>query len=396
MPAKPKLLILNGSHSEIPLIQAAKKLGYHVITTGNAPSLPGHAYADCYHRADYSDKEAILALAQNLSIDAICSCANDFGIITAAYVAEKMHLGGHDSYQTTVLLHQKDRLKQFFRQYQIPSPQSWHFNHPQDALDKLPALSLPLIVKPVDMTGGKGVSTIKRAEQYQRAITQAFAASREKRIVVETFFSGSQHSLSTFIIDQKVRFAYSDNEYPYLNPYFVATSTAPATEIEKYQTGLISAIETIAKTLELVDGIFHIQYLANGKEATIIDITRRCSGDMYPYPVSYATGTDWAKWIVKAETAMDCSDFPNLKQTGFYSRHCVMAEKNGIIQDIIIHPELKPYIIDQLFWWQAGDRIDDYLNQKAGIIFTRFETAEQMKKICLQLNKLISIKILEQ
>lgn len=55
-----KLLILNGSHSEITLIQAAKQLGYYVITSGNNPQLMGHKYADEYIPADYSDKEKIL------------------------------------------------------------------------------------------------------------------------------------------------------------------------------------------------------------------------------------------------------------------------------------------------------------------------------------------------
>ena len=85
-----KLLILNGSHSEITLIQAAKQLGYYVITSGNNPQLMGHKYADEYIPADYSDKEKILQLVKENGIDRIVSCANDFGVITASYVAEKM------------------------------------------------------------------------------------------------------------------------------------------------------------------------------------------------------------------------------------------------------------------------------------------------------------------
>ena len=80
-----------------PLILAAKKLGFRVITTGNAPELVGHAYADEYYYADFSDKDEVLTLAREQRIDAICACANDFGAITAAYVAEEMGLPGHDA-----------------------------------------------------------------------------------------------------------------------------------------------------------------------------------------------------------------------------------------------------------------------------------------------------------
>ena len=86
---KKKLLILNGSHSEIPLIKSAKSLGFYVITTGNYPKLIGHQYSDEYWFADYSDKGAVLDIAKKLNVDAVCSCANDFGIITASYVSKR-------------------------------------------------------------------------------------------------------------------------------------------------------------------------------------------------------------------------------------------------------------------------------------------------------------------
>ena len=63
-----KLLMLNGSHSEISMIEAAKALGYYVITTGNNPNLIGHKYANEYIFGDYSDKEAMLKLAQKEKI----------------------------------------------------------------------------------------------------------------------------------------------------------------------------------------------------------------------------------------------------------------------------------------------------------------------------------------
>lgn len=68
-----KILILNGSHSEIPLICEARGLGYYVITSGNNPHLPGHKYADEYRFGDYSNQEQMLQIAKECDIDAICS-----------------------------------------------------------------------------------------------------------------------------------------------------------------------------------------------------------------------------------------------------------------------------------------------------------------------------------
>ena len=117
-----RLLVLNGSFSEATLIEKAKELGYYVITSGNNPSLIGHAFADEYIGCDYSDKESILELVKKNKIDRIVSCANDFGVITASYVAEKLSLPGHDTYKNAVLLHRKDLFKAFIQKLGIRTP----------------------------------------------------------------------------------------------------------------------------------------------------------------------------------------------------------------------------------------------------------------------------------
>lgn len=390
---KKKLLILNGSHSEISLIKAAKELGFYVITTGNAPELIAHQYADKYYAADYSKPEEVLQLAMALKIDAICSCANDFGTITASFVAEKMHLPGHDSYKTSLLLHHKDSFKQFCHKYKIPTPHALSFSEKKNALAAVEEFSFPLIIKPIDLTGGKGVSKVNNRAEYNSSIEQAFKLSRKKRIVVEEFFVGTQHSLSSFLINQKVVFSFSDNEFSYKNPYYVSSSSAPATGIEKHIEPLIAAVEKIAHELKLSDGIFHIQYLANGHEATIIDITRRCSGDLYPYPVDISTGINWSSWIIKAEAGMSCSDFPIIKQSGYFGRHCIMSNKNGIVKNVVINESVRKYIYDDLFWWHCGDIIDNYLVQKVGMVFLKFKSVDEMQNITAHLNELIQVEL---
>ena len=391
MSDKKKLLTLNGSHSEIALIQAAKKSGFHVITSGNAPHLTGHQYADEYHPVDYSDNEKALQLAQKLKIDFICSCANDFGAITASFIAEKMGLPGHDPYDIALLLHHKDSFKKFSLDNDLPVPFSKSFNEQEQALKSVESFTFPVIIKPVDLTGGKGISTAHNEDEYSTGIKNAFDLSRQKRVVVEDFFHGTQHSFSSFLVNKKVVFYFSDNEYSHIDPYYVSTSAAPAIDIEKHKETLLLAVEKTARKLDLVDGVFHIQYIDNGDEAKIIDITRRCSGDLYSYPVSYSTGIDWASWIIHAETGQDCTLLPQITQSGYCGRHCVMSKCNGVIKDIIISDDIKPYIYDELFWWKPGYRIDNYLAQKAGIVFLRFDSMDEMLDITRRLPDLIQI-----
>lgn len=387
-----KLLVLNGSHSDVPLIEAGKKLGFHVITTGSEPTFIGHHYADEYHRADFSDKQAILDLSRKLNIDAICSCANDFGAITASYVAEQMGLPGHDSYEITLTLHQKHRFKKFALANKISTPYAVSFLSPEEAY-KVDRLSFPLIIKPVDLTGGKGVSTVNSKEEYIKAVDYAVSCSRMNQVLVEEFIKGTYHSFTTFVLDRKIVFYYSDNEYSFLNPYLVTTSAAPAIGIEKVRDQLKEESERIIDLLSLCDGIFHIQYIQADSKAWIIEITRRCSGDFYPYPVNYATGLDWAEWIVKAESGFDCSNFPQVVQRGFFGRHCIMGRKNGVIKNIYINHELEGNIRDKFMVLKNGDMIDNYMVDKLGVIFLQYGSMEEMMKKTMAINDLVSVEL---
>jgi biotin carboxylase len=393
MVKKKKLLILNGSHSDIPLIKSAKSLGFYVITTGNNPKLIGHLYSDerCY--ADFSDPDAILEIARKLNIDAVCSCSNDFGIITASYISEKMNLPGHDSYDTTMILHHKDLFKKYSVENDVPTPYAESFDNIDDALSSIDKRTFPLIIKPIDLTGGKGISVVRSVEKSADAINLSFSLSHLKRIVIEDFVEGTQHSFSSFIVKGKVAFYFSDNEYSYLNPYLVSTSAAPAINVNEVVDSLIQAIEKMAISLSLKDGIFHIQYLYNNKKAYILEITRRCSGDLYPYPVNHATGLDWASWIVKAETGMDCSGFPKVSQKGYCGRHCIMSPTNGIIKNIVIDKQIEGNIYDRLIWSGKGDRINNYLADKTGIVLLKYDSMDEMLDKTERITNLIYMDI---
>lgn len=228
---KKKLLILNGSHSDIPLIKAGKSLGYYVITTGNRPEMIGHTYADEYYCEDFSDYKKILKLAKQINIDAICACSNYFGAITASYVAEKLKLGGHDSFEKTLVLHHKNKFKEFAEKNKIQTPKARSYFSIEAAERDKHLFKYPIIVKPVDLTGGKGIRKVNNKEEYMEAIKSVWELSRIKTIVIEEFIERTQHSFSTFLVNQKVISYFNDNEYFYLNPYLVSTSGAPAKNV---------------------------------------------------------------------------------------------------------------------------------------------------------------------
>ena len=164
-----KMLMLGGSHAEIPMIQAARKLGYYVITTGNQADGLGHPFGDAYINCDFSNKEAITELAREQKVDAICSGCNDFAYLSAAYACEKLELPGHDDYETALRIHHKDKYRALADELGIVTPKAYKCSGSAKLSEACERLSFPVIVKPVDLTGGKGMQRCENKELVEEA-----------------------------------------------------------------------------------------------------------------------------------------------------------------------------------------------------------------------------------
>ncbi|MBQ9518268.1 MAG: hypothetical protein IJR59_00035, partial [Firmicutes bacterium] len=234
-----KILVLNGSFSEQTIIETAKKLGFYVVTTGNQPDLVGHKSADEYIPADYSNGEAVLEIVKNNGIEGVVSCANDFGSITASYVAEKMGWTSHDSYQTALTLHHKDKFKAFLEKEGIRCAHSESFTDIEAAKNYAKTCEYPIIAKANDLTGGKGILRANNYEEAVFAIDNAFNRSRSKHIVIEPYLIGIQQSFDSFLINGKVVSYVSNNTFQPINPYLIQSETLPAEGVDKIKDEMI-------------------------------------------------------------------------------------------------------------------------------------------------------------
>lgn len=390
---KKRLLIAGGGYADIPLIQGAKRLGFYVITSGNRPLDLGHRYADESCLADFSDETAMLEVARKLRVDAVCACCNDFSAISAAYVAEYLGLPGHDSYEITKQIHHKDRFREFMRLNGLASPRAEGFDDVASACEAIIGrFKFPVIVKPVDLTGGKGISTVPRPDLAREALDAAFAVSRAKRVVVEEFIVGSRHGLSTFIRDGRVVFYFSDNEHYFRNPFLVSAASAPGNVPKDVVRKLQTDIEKISALLGLEDGLVHVQYILCGNEPVIIEICRRAPGDLYVRFVEHATGVDYGAAIVSASAGMDFRNMKQAEPQGYFTRHCVMSERRGKVSGVEFDASIEANVIDKFMWWQNGDRIDNPLTQKFGIVFLKFGSMAEMLNKTDRMQELIRVK----
>lgn len=377
-----RVLVLNGSFCEIPLIEQCHALGYYVVTTGNMNSLIGHKYADEYILADYSDYEAILRLVKSHHIDAVLACANDFGAITAAYVDEQMGWYRHDTFKNTQLLHHKDLFKTYIQQKGYPTPISSVFTEKCNAMEYLGMINkFPIIVKANDLTGGKGILRADNREQGMTAIENAFQKSRSKHIVIEPYIGGRQQTFVTFLHHKKVIAFASCDSFSYVNPYLIQAETLPAKNIEAIQDKLIHIIEEIASDLQLADGIFAFQYIRNGDNFYIIEMMRRPFGNQFLQLVEWNSDFPWHLAQVIIETG---GDWKHIQRKPIDRQYCghfgVMTSRNGKFKGWSLPEDIHKHIVNMFVMKHIGDNITDFNNERIAFLHFAYDNYDEMEQ----------------
>ena len=384
-------LLLCASHNDLYLIRSLRKLGYRIIVTGNVPGQPGERLTDLYIQADYSDKEAILAIAVQEHVDALVQCCNDYGVYTASWVAERLGLPGYDSFETTLLLHNKDKFKRFALDNGIYTVPSFYFDDQEEAILWFESLGdcyetdYPLIVKPVDCSAGNGIQRLDGIQDVREAVENAFNKSKEGRIVVERFLKGTQHGFCSFLKNRKVVAYCSNNEYSFLNPYRVEIDTWPADNETVMAPILIDQIEKMAAKLNLTDGIFHLQYIVENGKPYIIEVMRRIAGNMYGVPAGMVTGFDWDYWETRARCGLSLECLPrNIFREGYFAYKTILAPSDGIISSIHIPSRYDPYLWDKFLLKKEGDLILRHTSEPIGFLFLMFSSSEEMRTFLIE------------
>lgn len=209
-----RLLMLGGSLYQTFAIKKAVEMGYYVISCDYLPDNPGHNYSHEYYNVSTTNKEGIYELAKKLKVDGIVAYASDPAAPVAAYVSEKLGLPT-SPFKSVEILSNKDLFRKFLAENGFNTPFAKGFNSFDEAYKNKDKFKLPVMVKPVDSSGSKGISKISSWEQLEEAVVEALKYSKVKRFLIEEFLvkKGWQISGDAFSVDGKLKFHCFGNEY---------------------------------------------------------------------------------------------------------------------------------------------------------------------------------------
>ena len=391
--------MLGGSLYQTYAIKEAVKLGYYVITCDYLPSNPGHKYAHEYHNVSTTDKEAVLALAKQLKVDGVVAYASDPAAPTAAFVCENLGLPT-SPFKSVEILSKKHLFRKYLTENGFNVPKAKSYTKYEDAFADIDSFRLPLMVKPVDSSGSKGINKLTDKSQLKAFFEDALSYSRDKIVLLEEFIEkqGPQISGDAFSVDGKLVFHCLGNEFysTKVDKDFAPLGECwptimPPAVIQQLENDLQRLITSLGmrSTAYNVEAI----YGKDGK-VYILELGARSGGSLIPQVTALATGVDMVPYVIKAAAGDDCSDLQMAPVEGFWSNYMAHANETGKYAGIEFDEQFKKNnLIDYVTDFKVGDPVHKYRDAQdcVGELIVRYDSREQMDEMIENMDQYVKI-----
>lgn len=366
------VLLVDTNFSSGPIYQFLIQLGHSVTVVGGNPNDALAKSVGEYVQLDYSDVEKTKQLVEDLEIDYLVPGCNDQSYMVCAEINQDGRFPGIDPLQTAEIINNKEKFRRFAAQHNLPTPKVLS--------EKEIGTCWPVIIKPVDAFSGRGVTIIREEHSHELAAALDIArqASRTKTCIVEDYVQGQLYSHTAFIQGGEIIGDYIVEEHGTANPFVVDTSRVSYNFPKATLGSIRKDITFLAGELSLQDGLVHTQFIKDGSEYWLIEVTRRCPGDLYSQLIEISTGLNYAENYARPFLELPFNLNGN-KQKKWVMRHTLTQSHEYTLGSLSFSQPLmiKKWVPISL----TGDRLLASPYGRVGILFAEEETEQRLNEI---------------
>lgn len=323
-----KIAIIGASYLQLPLVEKAKQMGVETHCFAWPEGAICKNFADFFYPISVLDKELILKKCEEIKIDGITTIATDMAVSTICYVAEKMNLISN-TYNSSIISTNKSDMRKAFEKGNCSIPK---FIEVTNCINNLQGFKFPLIVKPIDRSGSRGVTKVHYESDLSEAINYAINDSFSKKAIVEEYIEGVEVSVETISWKGQHTILTITDKVTTGSPHFV--------ELAHHQPSNLHAdiqekikIETIKciNALEINYGASHSEFkITPDGEVFVIEVGARMGGDFIgSHLVELSTGYDFLEGVINI--ALGNYEKPILKNNNFSGVYFLCKETEEIL-----------------------------------------------------------------
>lgn len=285
-----RLLVLGAGLFQLAGIRRALELGCEVTTVDNVPGNSGHRLAHRSFNVSTTDMDGVLDLAKGLNIDGVVTFASDIAALTVAMLREEIGRSGPGP-ESVQLTTNKAAFRERQRRSGLLAPRTvvvdCSTNGSSDGLE------LPVIVKPVDSSGSRGVGVGRVLDDLPELVTSALAQSRSGQVVVEEFVRGREVGGDVFLVDGEIVGGGITNKH--LDGFLVAGHDVPSTLSGEDQRRVLEVVKKTCQAVNVLNGPVNFDVIidtAGSGDITILELSPRTGGNGIPEIIELSTGFD--------------------------------------------------------------------------------------------------------
>lgn len=328
-----KALVLGGTEDHVRLITLLKERGFYTILMDYYPNPPAARYADEHLRESALDREKALEIARSRQVDLTIALCIDQAILTMAYVSEQMGTPCYLNHEQALSFTNKSFMKVKMAEGGIPTSKFLVLRIGDAAKEACRDLSFPVVVKPVDSNGSKGVTRVDDPDDLEPALKRAFDFTHDGRAIVEEFVEGDEYSIELFLRDgEPVLISHSRTEKTDLhrNLFVTVSSCSPSGLEEKDEFELLKIGRAISTVFSYPSGPLLVQCLKQRGRLSIIEFSARIGGGSKHHFVKHDRGCDYLDYLVRFALG-ESMEPVRMNPAGFHTRCHFVYARPGVI-----------------------------------------------------------------
>lgn len=291
-----KLLVIGAGFLQDFVIQKAVSMGFETLAVDADHDAIGFTHAHKHAVINIVDEKACLKYAKQEKIDGVLTAATDYGVLTAAFIAENMGLPGL-KYEVAQLIKNKYRVRKCLYEYQVDdTKQAFEVNTETDIEELAQKLTYPVMVKPCDGSGSRGASRVDNASDLPNACEFAINVSITHRAEIESFIAGTEYGAESLVVDGEIHVLSIMKKWMTKPPYYAELGHAiPCGLPDDVEKKAKDCVFNAIKALGINHGSVNMDMLiTNEGKVYIVDIGARMGGNMIgPCIIPYGTGIDY-------------------------------------------------------------------------------------------------------
>lgn len=338
MDLKGKRLLLQGaSRGNLGFVKTAKQHGVNIIMTGLGGDFPCNPYADKFCKADISDPDAVLKVAQEEKVDGAIICCSDTGLQAVGRCNDVLGLAGITEKAATESAN-KLLMKEKLLAAGVQTAKFLKVSNEGELEKVITEIGFPMIVKATDLQGSRGINIVREESNLLQAYRDTMSSTKKDYCIIEQFIEGKEFGAQAFVYKGEVLFV-----LPHGDETIMCKTAVPIGHYMPYEISddlhddTIKQVTNSIKALGINNCAVNVDLIEKDGKAFIIELTGRVGANCLPELTSNYFGINYYEMILA--TCLGESPLPiweKRKAPCATLARMVKSEKSGICEDVIV------------------------------------------------------------